>query len=80
MTPVARYFVWRPNYVEGFNPHWRIDCFFRKHERSGNPEELARLLAARLQEIGACDLPVWISWHRSDELGGDSLGNLWEGN
>ena len=77
-TPVARYFVWHPNYIEGVNPHWRIDCFVRDHKLSGDPQEMAQLLTAKLQELGLCDLPIWVSWHKSSELGGEKLGNLWE--
>ncbi|WP_269583550.1 hypothetical protein [Roseibium sp. Sym1] len=77
-TPIARYFVWRPNDVEGFNPHWRIDCYAMKHKLSSDPKMLARLLTDKLREIGLCDLPVWVSWHESTELGGEKLGDLWE--
>jgi hypothetical protein len=77
-TPVARYFAWRPEYTEGVNPHWRIDCFVRDHKLSGEPREMAQLLTAKLQELGLCDLPIWVSWHKSSELDGEKLGDLWE--
>ncbi|MEP0153481.1 hypothetical protein [Pseudophaeobacter sp.] len=43
-TPIARYFVWRPEYIEGAAPHWRIDCYFKKHKLAGDPKTLSRLL------------------------------------
>jgi len=27
LTPVALYFAWQPDFVEGYNRHWRVDCF-----------------------------------------------------
>ena len=77
-TPVARYFAWQPEYIEGVNPHWRIDCFVRDHQLAGDPKEMAKLLTAKLQELHWCDLPIWVSWHKSSELGGEKLGDLWE--
>ena len=37
MTPIARYFAWKPEFVEGFHGHWRVDCSIRmnKSTRSG---------------------------------------------
>jgi len=77
-TPVARYFVWRPRPTIGFNPHWRVDCFVRKHKLSGDPKILSKLLTTNLQELGLCDLPIWVSWHKNEELGGEALGDLFE--
>jgi hypothetical protein len=31
LTPIARYFVWQPEFVEGFHKHWRVDCFVYQH-------------------------------------------------
>ncbi|MEM8837342.1 MAG: hypothetical protein AAGE89_04555 [Pseudomonadota bacterium] len=78
LTPIATYFVWQPGYIECVNPHWRIDCYVRKHKLSDDPKTLAKLLTAKLLETGLCDLPVWTSWHESTELGGEALGDLWE--
>lgn len=75
-TPIARYFVWRPEYIEGAAPHWRIDCYFKKHKLAGDPKTLSRLLANNLQNAGLCDTPIWVSWHRSDEISGESIGTL----
>lgn len=77
-TPIAKYFVWRPPYIEGVNSHWRIDCFVRKHKFSGNPKRLAKLLTSNLQDLGLCDCPIWVSWYKSEELGGEKVGHLFE--
>ncbi|WP_370571316.1 hypothetical protein, partial [Phaeobacter sp. SYSU ZJ3003] len=43
LTPVARFFVWRPDYSEGVNPHWRVDCYVKRHRLSGAPEKLGNV-------------------------------------
>lgn len=75
-TPIARYFVWRPEYTEGVAPHWRVDCYFRKHKLAGDPKSLSRLLCNNLQNAGLCEAPIWVSWHESDEISGESIGTL----
>ena len=77
-TPVARYFARQAEYSEGFNPHWRLDCYMRKHKLAGNPEKLTRALAQGLIAAGHITEPMWMSWHRSEELAGDKRGALWE--
>lgn len=77
-TPIAKYFVWRPPYIEGVNSHWRIDYFARKHKLAGNPKRLARLLASNLQALGLCAPPIWVGWYKSEELGGEKVGDLFE--
>jgi hypothetical protein len=37
LTPIARYFVWQPQFVEGFHRHWRVDVFVRQHPLSPEP-------------------------------------------
>jgi hypothetical protein len=34
LTPVARYFAWQPDFIEGCNRHWRVDCFVTRHRLS----------------------------------------------
>lgn len=77
-TPIARYFAWRPVFIENFHPHWRIDCFVRKHKLAPRPEKLGRALATSLIEAGLCERPVWVSWHKSEELGGDAYGEVFD--
>ena len=78
LTPVARFFVWRPDYSEGVNSHWRVDCYVKRHRLSGAPEKLAKALSAALLERGICEAPIWIGWHRSEEQGGQAVGDLFE--
>lgn len=75
-TPIAKYFVWRPSYSEGISPHWRVDCFFKKHKLSGDPKAMSKMLVSNLQSSGLCDTPIWISWHYSAEIGGEQVGDL----
>ena len=77
-TPVARYFVTRPTHVEEVRPHWRLDCYVRRHRLAGNPEAMTRALAQSLVAQGHCPEPMWLGWHRSTELGGDTRGDLWD--
>ncbi len=77
-TPIARFFVHRPGYIEGVNPHWRIDCFVKNHSFSATPEMLGRSLASALIKADYCPPPVWVSWHESAELAGEAIGDLFE--
>ncbi|ANP35576.1 hypothetical protein JL2886_00650 [Phaeobacter gallaeciensis] len=45
---------------------------------SGAPEKLAKALSAALLERGICEAPMWIGWHRSEEQGGQAVGDLFE--
>ena len=77
-TPVARFFAWRPGYVEGVHAHWRIDCFVRVHPRSPEPKQLGPALAEALMRESLCTEPLWVSWHRSEELQGKAFGEVFE--
>ena len=48
LTPVAHYFAWRPEFIEGFHAYWRVDCFVRKHPLSPKPMYLGKALVAAL--------------------------------
>jgi hypothetical protein len=78
-TPVARFFAWRPSYFEGFHPHWRVDCFVRTHPRSPDPKRMGPALAEALLRESLCTEPLWVSWHRSEELQGKGFGEVFEG-
>jgi hypothetical protein len=77
-TPVARFFAWRPGYVEGVHAHWRVDCFVRVHLRSPEPKQLGPALAEALMRESLCTEPLWVSWHRSEELHGKAFGEVFE--
>jgi hypothetical protein len=75
-TPVARFFVWRPVFIEGFNPYWRVDCFVRQHQLSPQPMLLGDVLVIALVRERLCAEPIWTSAHRSDELEGRAYGDV----
>jgi hypothetical protein len=78
-TPIARYFISRPKIgAEGLHPHLRLDCFVRRHELSPSPEWLARRLADVLIAHGALAEPAWVSWHVSEEIDGESRGEVFD--
>ena len=77
-TAVARFFAWRPDYVEGCHEHWRVDCFVRVHVCSPEPKRLGSELAEALLRESLCTEPLWISWHRSEELHGKAFGDVFE--
>jgi hypothetical protein len=77
-TPVARFFAWRPVHSENFHRHWRVDCFVRVHELSPDPEVLGKALASGLLREAVCKEPLWVSWHRSEELGGKDFGQVFD--
>ena len=62
LTPVALYFAWQPDFVEGFNRHWRVDCFVKRHPLTpGEPMILGRALIAALKSEDLCEEPIWLS-------------------
>jgi hypothetical protein len=43
LTGVARYFAWRPDFIEGYNRYWRVDCFVTRHPLApGEPMALGQ--------------------------------------
>ena len=78
LTPIARYFAWRPEFIENFHPHWRIDCFVRKHRLAPKPERLGRALTEALLESGLVQEPIWVSWHMSREVKGIAIGQVYD--
>ena len=77
-TPVARFFAWRPVHVENFHPHWRVDCFVRNHPLSPDPKVLGDALAKGLLREAICSEPLWVSWHRSEEINGKAFGEVFD--
>jgi hypothetical protein len=77
-TPVARFFAWRPDHAENVDPHWRVDCFVRSHELSPHPKVLGKALAEGLLRDAVCSEPLWVSWHRSEEIGGTNFGEVFD--
>ena len=75
-TPVARYFVWRPEHVEGYHKYWRVDCFVQKHELAPQPMTLGELLVSALLREGLCNEPIWMSAHSSDGEKGKAYGQV----
>ena len=58
LTPVARYFAWQPDFIEGFNRHWRVDCFVTRHPLAPNePISLGQALVAALMRENLCNEP-----------------------
>jgi hypothetical protein len=78
LTPVAHYFVWRPEFIEGFQPHWRVDCFVRRHQLSPKPTELGGLLVSALVREGLAPEPIWMAAYRSEEVEGKAYGEVFD--
>jgi len=76
LTPIAYFFVWRPEFTEGFNKYWRVDCFVRKNKLSPDPLELGGLLVESLVQKGLCSEPIWMSAHLSNEINGKAYGEV----
>ncbi len=79
LTPVACYFATRPQFIEGYYSHWRLDCYFREHRLSPDHPIISgeALVLALIRENLACD-PLWLSVHRSEELEGKAYGQVFE--
>jgi hypothetical protein len=79
LTPIARYFAWQPEFVEGFNRHWRVDCFVTRHPLApGEPALLGKALVGALMRENLCAEPIWLSSHRSDDEKGQAYGSVFE--
>lgn len=78
LTPIARFFCTRPVFTEGFNRYWRVDCYIREHKLAPDPEWAGKNLVEALKREGVCAEPIWVSWHRSSELGGEAQGEVFE--
>jgi hypothetical protein len=79
LTPVALYFAWQPDFVEGYNRYWRVDCFVKRHPLSPRePMLLGQALIAALIRENLCDEPIWLSSHHSDDEKGQAFGNVFE--
>jgi hypothetical protein len=77
-TQVALIFAWRPQHVENFHPHWRVDCFVRIHPLSPDPAMLGKAVAEALLRESVCSEPLWVSWHRSEEIRGKAFGEVFD--
>jgi len=78
LTGIARYFAWKQEFIEGYNSHWRIDCFVRRHLLAADPTLIGDALVAALVREGLAAEPIWLSTHRSDDEKGKPYGKLYE--
>src|SRR5262245_9510292 len=78
LTPIARVFAWRPAYEENIRPHWRVDCFVRNHPLAPEPKSLGEAFAKALLREAICTEPLWVSWHRSEEIKGKAFGDIFD--
>jgi hypothetical protein len=46
LTGVARCFAWQPDFIEGYNRYWRVDCFVKRHPLASEPMFLGDALVA----------------------------------
>ncbi len=77
-TPVARFFTWRPEYVEGFHAHWRVDCFVCVHPLAPEPAVAAKALVDALMRESLCSEPLWVSWYCCEEIHGKAYGEVFD--
>ncbi|ADV14936.1 hypothetical protein Mesci_5929 [Mesorhizobium ciceri biovar biserrulae WSM1271] len=78
-TPVGRFYVSRPEIPpEGYFPHCRLDCYVDDDSLSPEAAWLARVLLDKLILAGAASEPIWLSWHQSNELGGEHRGEVFD--
>ena len=77
LTPVGRFFCTRPLFIEGFNEHWRVDCYVREHRLAPEPALAGKCLVAALKRESICLEPIWVSWYSSKEHGGEAQGEVY---
>ena len=78
MTPIARYYVWKPQFIEGFHEHWRVDCFVRQHKLAPDPKTIGEALVQALKTQELCDEPIWLSCYDSKEVAGQAYGEVFD--
>ena len=78
-TPVGRFYTWRPQiHPEGYFQHSRVDCYIDDAPLAPEPSWLARTLLDALKQQGAISEPIWLGWHKSEELGGEERGQVFD--
>ena len=78
-TPIARYFVTRPQVgAEGVHRHWRVDCFVSRHRLAPREDWLAERLIKALLQSALIAEPIWLSWHRLAKTSGKAFGELFD--
>jgi hypothetical protein len=78
LTGIARYFVWKPSFIEGYNRYWRVDCFVKVHPLAPEPMMLGEALVAALVRENLCAEPIWLSAHVLDREMGRAFGKVFE--
>jgi hypothetical protein len=78
LTPVAYFFATRPEFIEGYHAHWRLDCFFQDHKLTPNPLSVGEQLVEALKKENLCSDPLWLSVHQSTELAGKAYGEVFD--
>ena len=78
LTPVARFFGWRPSYIEGGPRTLAYRCFFKSSDLAKQPLALGEVLVDAVVREAICSEPIWLSVHRSEELRGKAYGQLFE--
>lgn len=76
LTPIARYYGYRLEFIENFNKHWRIDCYLRDHPLAPDHRFLGERLAEALVREGLITEPVWMSAFRSSGECGRAYGEV----
>lgn len=76
LTPIARYYGHRPEFLDNFNEHWRIDCYVRDHPLAPDHRFLGERLTEALVREGVITQPVWMSAYRSSGESGRAYGEV----
>lgn len=77
-TPVVSFVAFLPLVVaDGEKLHWHVNCHVRVHQLSPDPAYIGKALADALLSRSICSEPLWVSWYRSEELGGQAYGDPW---
>jgi hypothetical protein len=78
LTPIARFYGYRPEFIESFNPHWRVDCYTRDHQLAPPHRQLGELLVETLKREEIIAEPIWMSAFTSAEESGRAYGDVFD--
>jgi hypothetical protein len=74
---LASFLGWMTEETPLMKPIRRIECFVHEQASQYHPEVLAKDLVTALEQKDLCRNPLWVAWHRYEDLGIERRGIDW---